>query len=71
MPPGLWRLRSPLATITLPCTGTDRPARTTDGTNDAKQKGSFLHGPLRRHKERLPSFNDGISLLGKPIGLII
>lgn len=52
-PPGQQRLQSPLATITLPCSGTDRPARTTDGTNDAKQKRSFHRGPLGSHKEGL------------------
>lgn len=52
-------LQPPLATITLPCCGTDRTARTTDGTNDAKQKRSSRRGPLRSHREWLGSLNDG------------
>lgn len=52
-------LQPPLATITLPCSGTDRPARTTDGTNDARQKRSSRRGPLGSHRERLGSLNDG------------
>ena len=55
---GRWRLRSPLATITLPCSGTDSDARATDGANDARQKRSFLRGLPGRRGERGARLND-------------